>query len=196
MALQTIKTGQSLPITKSDGSALTRFRLELSWNNSGVKAPYDFDVAAIETTGGSPGASLGKGVEEARVCYFGQKNTPAAKLDKDNRTGDGEGPDETIIFDLTKVHSTTNMIPAIVTLYEGVSKGQDFSQTKGAKCVLVDDQTGEKLFEANLDNMPAGTTAAVFATVNKGIDGSWRFTAVNQGFVGKGIADFFSLLGF
>ena len=88
MALQTLKTGSSLRVTKQDGSNLTKVRVELYWDASGPKPPYDLDVCAIEVSNAIPGQSMGKGVGESRVCYFAQKNTPALVLDGDNRTGE------------------------------------------------------------------------------------------------------------
>lgn len=195
MALSVLKTGQSLSVVKADGSALNRIRVELSWNESGPKSPYDFDVFALEVNqnAGSPG--IGKGVGESRVCYFNQKQTPAIVHSGDNRTGAGDGPDETLIIDLSKVDSVTNLIPVVITLYEGPQRGQDFQQTQGAEAVLVNDETGERLALVKLADLAQGSTGAVIAALDKS-SGAWKFTAVNQGFPGKQIGDFFTLYGF
>lgn len=190
MALQTLKSGSSLKIRKDDGSALNKVRVEITWDANGPRKPYDLDVTAIEVTGGVIDQSMGTGVAESRVCYFGQKTTPAMNLDGDNRTGGGE----TIKVDLSKVDSTTDLIHFIVTIYDGHVKGQDFTQIKGAKAVLVNDETNQPLAETYLDTTSAGTTAVLFSALVKDVNG-WNFAAINQSFQGKQIVDFFKLLG-
>ncbi len=195
MALNVLKTGQSLSVVKSDGSALNFVRVELSWNSEGApKPPYDFDVTALEVNqnAGTPG--IGRAIHESRVCFFNQKNTPAIVHSGDNLTGSGDGADEIINIDLSKVDPATNLIPVLVTLYESTKRGQNFQQTKGAKCELFNGESGEKLAVVDLPDLIPGSTAAIISAFDKS-SGAWKFVAVNQGFVGKEILDFFQIYG-
>ena len=195
MSLNILKTGGSLNVTKSDGSALNKVRIELSWNADGPRAPYDFDVTALEVDQNSGQAGVGKGIETGRVCFFNQKVTPAIVHSGDSQNGAGEGVDETIRIDLSKVDPRTNLIPILVTLFEANKRGQTFQQTNGAMCDLVNDETNEVLARVNLPDLKAGSTAAIISAFDKS-SGSWKFVAVNEGFVGKEIGDFFKIYGF
>ncbi len=191
MALNVLKTGQSLNVVKADNSALNHVRIELSWNADGApKPPYDFDVTALEVNqnAGTPG--VGKAIDESRVCFFNQKETPAIVHSGDNRTGSGDGADETINIDLSKVDPATNLIPVLITLYDALKRGQTFQQTKGAKCELFNAESGELLAVVDLPDLTPGSTAAIISAFDKS-SGAWKFVAVNQGFVGKEIGNFF-----
>lgn len=191
MSLTTLKAGDSLPVTKGDGTPISKIRIELSWNEDGPRSPYDFDAYTIEVNS-KAGGPAGKMVSDSRVCYFGKKDTPAMKHSGDNLTGAGEGADEVIKLDLSLVDSNTDQVPVFVSLYQAASRGQNFQQTKGAEVVIVDESTNQPLAKAVLADLVAGSTSAAIACFER--DGSgWKFSSVNQGYAGKEISDIFKL---
>jgi tellurium resistance protein TerD len=55
----------------------------------------------------------------------------------DNRTGDGEGDDETVTIDLTKVPADVDRVVLAVTIHEGETRRQNFGMVGKAfiRCV-------------------------------------------------------------
>jgi tellurium resistance protein TerD len=62
----------------------------------------------------------------------------------DNLTGDGDGDDEQIMVDLTKIPSNIHRIAFTVTIYDAVRKMQNFGQVSNAFIRIVDESTGNE----------------------------------------------------
>lgn len=191
MALK-IGKGSTMKITKADGSALNKIRLELSWNENGPKKPYDLDatVLAVDLSGGVPGVSVG----DQYICYYHQPITPYAKhLKGDNRNGAGSGPDEVIAIDLAYVPANANFIPCILSIDEARKRGQTFADVDSAVAEMFNDETNEHLATIQLGSLEAGSIGALFAGLQRTPAG-WEVVNVSQGFP-KDLGEFFNLYG-
>ncbi|SIR89800.1 TerD family protein [Williamsia sterculiae] len=168
--------GQRVSLKKDGGVALTRIMMGLGWDpitkrggflSSARSSAIDLDASAILVSGG----------RVIDIAYYGQLVSKDASIRHrgDNLTGEGEGDDEVIDVDLTRIHPSVDQILFIVTSYQG----QTFEQIDNAFCRLVDATTDIELARYTLaGGMPF--TGLVMAKVYRaGPD--WKLEAIGEG---------------
>jgi stress response protein SCP2 len=166
--------GQKVTLTKDGGVALTMIRMGLGWDPVRKRSMFgsreveiDLDASAILFAGSDP----------VDIAFFNQLRTRDGSIQHmgDNRTGEGEGDDETIMIDLTRVPVHVTSVMLVVTSYEG----HTFEQVQNAFCRLVDHTTGAELARYTLaGGMPF--TGMLMARVYR--QGSaWKLQAVGEG---------------
>ncbi len=101
----------------------------------------------------------------------------------DNRTGEGDGDDETIKVDLTKVPADVNKIIFCAVIYDGQARNQNFGQVSNAYIRIVNAQGGSEVARYDLSEDGSTETAMIFGELYKH-NGEWKFRAVGQGFAG------------
>ena len=101
----------------------------------------------------------------------------------DNRTGDGEGDDEAIKIDLSKVPANVDKISVTVTIHDAVGRGQNFGQVANAFIRIVNDDSNEEVARYDLSEDYSIETAMIFGEIYRH-NGEWKFKAVGQGFEG------------
>ncbi|MGO2539959.1 TerD family protein [Specibacter sp. AOP5-B1-6] len=175
-----LQKGQALSLKKNDGASLTRVRMGLGWDSAaptkrglfgGLKkaADVDLDASAIFFDGS------GKAVD---TVFFNQLQSKdgSTKHTGDNLTGEGEGDDETILVDLSKVSPAVAQIVFVISSYSR----QTFDSIENAFCRLIDDSTAGSPEVARFQLTDSGThTAMIMAKVSR--DGTgWNFTAIGD----------------
>ncbi|WP_299572558.1 TerD family protein [uncultured Williamsia sp.] len=168
--------GQTVSLKKDGGVALTRIRMGLGWDpvvtkrglfGGGRGANIDLDASAMMYAG----SRLGD------LAYYGQlvSKDGSIRHHGDNLTGEGEGDDEVIDVDLTRVPPAVTQVLFVVTSYQG----HTFEQVDNAFCRLVDDTTGHELARYTLaGGMPF--TGMVMAKVSRTASG-WSLQAIGDG---------------
>ena len=101
----------------------------------------------------------------------------------DNLTGEGEGDDEQIMIDLTKVPANIEKIAFTVTIYEADARRQNFGQVSNAFIRIVDQSNGQELIRYDLGEDFSIETAVVVGELYKH-NGEWKFNAIGSGFQG------------
>jgi len=99
----------------------------------------------------------------------------------DNRTGDGDGDDESIMIDLSKVHPAVEEFIFVVTIDEAFSRRQNFGQVKNAFIRIYDFETLRDIAIYDLEENFSTATAIEFGRLYKK-DNSWRFKTVGLGY--------------
>jgi len=91
------------------------------------KAAFDADISAFILTGPP---ERRRAIGEHGVICFHQKQGPNGCIvhGGDNRSGVGEGDDETLVIDLARVPAEATEIAVVATIYEGIQRGQDWSK--------------------------------------------------------------------
>ena len=91
----------------------------------------DLDASAVLFAGG----------QVADLAFYNNLVTKDGSIQHmgDNRTGEGDGDDEVVAVDLTRVPVHVDTIIFVVTSYQG----QTFEQIQNAFCRLIDHQDGE-----------------------------------------------------
>ena len=169
-----LSKGQKVTLTKDGGVALTMIRMGLGWDPIRKKGMFGSREVEIDL---DASAILFAGSEPVDVAFFNQLRTRDGSVQHtgDNRTGEGDGDDETILIDLTRVPVHVTSVMLVVTSYEG----HTFEQVQNAFCRLVDHTNGAELARYTLaGGMPF--TAILMARVYR--QGSaWKLQAVGEG---------------
>ena len=107
----------------------------------------------------------------------------SVKHNGDNRTGEGDGDDETLSVDLSKVPADVSKVIFAVTIYDGQTRNQNFGQVGNAYIRVINDAGGSEIARYDLSEDSSTETAMIFGELYK--NGSeWKFRAIGQGFAG------------
>lgn len=97
----------------------------------------------------------------------------------DNLTGAGDGDDEQILVDLSRLPNQYQRIVILVSIYKASERKQHFGMIQNAFIRLVDANTQKELCIYNLSENYSGMTAMVFGELYRR-NGEWKFNAVGQ----------------
>jgi tellurium resistance protein TerD len=127
----------------------------------------------------------GKCPTDKDFVFYGNLVHPSESVKHmgDNLTGSGEGDDEQILVDLTKVPSNIQKIAFTVTIYESDKRNQNFGQVSNAFIRLVDETTGAEVIRYDLGEDFSIETAVVVGELYRN-NGEWKFNAIGSGFQG------------
>jgi tellurium resistance protein TerD len=101
----------------------------------------------------------------------------------DNRTGEGDGDDEAVKIDFSKVPADVNKISVTVTIHDGANRSQNFGQVANAFIRIVNDDSNEEVARYDLSEDYSVETAMIFGEIYRH-NGNWKFKAVGQGYEG------------
>jgi tellurium resistance protein TerD len=191
-----LQKGQKLNLSKELG--LKTAIVGLGWTPKKFDSQQDFDLdATLFVLKDEPGNPFGRVLtlptaDEGWVCFYGQPSLPGevAKHSGDNRSGNGDGDDEQITIDFSRMPAEASRCAVIVTIHEGADRRQNFGQVDEAYAKIYD-ANGKLLAEYDLDENASTATAMMFVEFKKNGSGEWVLQAVGEGF-DKGLADFFS----
>lgn len=175
-----LQKGQKVSLTKGN-PGLSKVVVGLGWdvNQFDTGGDFDLDAAAFLLT------DSGKVSRQEDFIYFGNLTHPSGSVQHmgDNLTGAGEGDDEQIRVDLSKVPEHITKIAFTVTIYEPEQRRQNFGQINNAFIRIYNEDTGEEMLRYDLGEDFSIETAAVFGEVYK--NGSeWKFNAIGSGYQG------------
>lgn len=158
----------------------------LGWDTNRYDGGYDFDLDASAFLLDENGKLI---KDEDFVFYNNLNGRNGAVIHTgDNLTGDGDGDDEVIMIDFTKIPSEIKKIAICVTIHDAVARGQNFGQVSNAYvrvAKLADefDTVGEPVLKFDLEEEFSIETALVVCEIyNK--NGEWKFNAVAAGYQG------------
>ena len=162
-----------------NAAALTRVNVGLGWdvNRYDGGADFDLDAAAFMLTG------TGKVRSEADFIFYNQKVGPGVVHQGDNRTGAGEGDDETIEIDLAQIPADIERISFTVTIDQADVRNQNFGMVENSFVRVYDAATGTELIRYDLGEDFSVETAVVVADLYRH-GGEWKFNAIGSGFSG------------
>ena len=163
-----------------------KFTIGLGWdtNSSSTGSGFDLD-ASVFILGENK-----KVISDAHFIFYNNLNSPdnAVIHTGDNLTGDGDGDDEQIKIDLTKINPAVKEICIVVTIHEAEARKQNFGQVRNSFIRIVDDSNNTELVKYELEEDFSIETAVEFGRIyNK--DGQWKFEAIGMGQKG-GLEDF------
>lgn len=174
-----LQKGGNVSLTKTD-PGLTNATIGLGWDaRSTDGADFDLD-ASVFLTGDS-----GKVLSDAHFVFYNQKTSPdgAVVHSGDNRTGEGEGDDESVSIELPKVTPDVTRIVFAVTIHEAESRNQNFGMVRNAYMRVLNKDSNTEIARFDLSEDYSIETAMVFGEIYRH-SGEWKFKAVGQGFAG------------
>ena len=183
MAVSLVK-GQKISLEKEAGGTLTQVRMGLGWD---VAKPKGM-LGKVFGGGGSDAIDLDAscGLFDAQrnlidLVWFRQLKSRDGSIQHtgDNLTGAGDGDDESIIVDLSRVPATIKSLVFTVNSY----RGQTFDTVENAFCRLVDHRSNREIARYNL-SAQGGHTAMVMAKVYRHND-EWKMHAIGDAAAGR-----------
>ena len=175
-----LSKGQKVDLTKGNPS-LKNIMVGLGWdvNQFDTGGDFDLDAAAFLLT------DTGKVADSNDFVFYGNLSHPSGSVQHmgDNLTGAGDGDDEQIKIDLSKVPANVTKIAFTVTIYESEARGQNFGQVNNAFIRIYNEENGEEMLRYDLGEDFSIETAAVFGELYKNGD-EWKFNAIGSGYQG------------
>lgn len=175
-----LSKGQRVSLTK-ENPGLTKVVVGLGWdvNQFDTGGDFDLDAAAFMLT------DSGKVSNQNDFIFYGNLAHPSGSVQHmgDNLTGAGDGDDEQIKIDLSKVPANITKIAFTVTIYESEQRRQNFGQINNAFIRIYNETTGEEILRYDLGEDFSIETAAVFGELYKN-GAEWKFNAIGSGYQG------------
>lgn len=175
-----LSKGQKISLSK-EAPGLKEAIIGLGWDTKQFDGGFDFDLDASAFLVGNNGRVNN---DQDFVFYNNLEHPSGAVIHTgDNRTGDGDGDDEAIIIDFSKVPESIEKIAIAVTIYDAEGRKQNFGQVLNAFVRLVNKENGEEILRYDLSEDFSIETALVFCEIYRH-NGEWKFSAVGSGFEG------------
>lgn len=163
-----------------EAPGLNKILIGLGWDSRSTDgAAFDLDASCflVKTDGKVRG--------DTDFCFYNNKSVAdgAVVHTGDNMTGEGEGDDESVKVELSKVPAEIDKVVFSVTIHDAEARKQTFGQVSKAYIRIVDEGNGTEIARYDLSEDASVDTAMIFGEIYRnGAD--WKFKAVGQGFVG------------
>ena len=174
--------GQSVSLDKNMNMAL----IGLGWDTNRYDGGKDFDLDASAFLLNADGKVR---KDEDFIFYGNLKSSDGSvRHTGDNLTGEGDGDDEVLIIDFSKVPSDIQKIAITVTIYDAQERSQNFGQVSNAyvrvaRMANENDMVGTEVLKFDLAEEFSIETALVVCEIYKNGD-DWKFNAVGAGYQG------------
>ncbi len=176
MAISLVK-GQKISLEKESGTSLSKIVMGLGWDVEQKKGLFGFG-------GGTPKSidldasciMFNADKKPVDIVYFGSLKSKDGSIihTGDNRTGEGDGDDEQLIVDLSKVSPDITILVFTINSYEG----QTFNQVSNAYSRIVNASNNSEIARYTLTG-GGDNTAMVMAKVYRH-NGEWKMHAVGE----------------
>lgn len=154
-----------------------QFTVGLGWdtNSSSTGTSFDLDTS-IFVLGENKGL-----LSDAHFVFYNNLKTPDGAVEHtgDNLTGDGDGDDEQIKVDLSKIAATAAEICIVVTIHDAENRRQNFGQIRNSY-IRIFDGTKTEILKYELEEDFSIETAVEFGRIYKR-NNEWKFEAVGAG---------------
>lgn len=183
--------GQKISLEKEAGGQLTNIVMGLGWDVvkkkgimgflSGGEAEIDLDASCI---------MFDTNNQAVDAIWFRQlrSNDGSVQHTGDNRTGAGEGDDEQIKVDLSRIPPSVKTLMFVVNSFTG----QSFAQVENAFCRVVNQANGQEIARYTLTGQ-GSHTAQVMAKVYRHND-EWKMQAIGEYAQGRTFQDLMPMM--
>jgi tellurium resistance protein TerD len=191
MSISLVK-GQKIDLTKNN-SGLKKMLVGLGWDPVkqekrgffGLGSPLpdvDVDASVIMLRND-------KLAGKEDVVYFGNLKSRCGGVTHmgDNLTGGGDGDDEQILIDLSKIPQEVNKLIFVTNIYECIKRKQSFGMIQNAFIRIADD-SNKNIAMFNLTEDYNGKTGLIVGELYRH-NGEWKFNAIGEGTQDTGLGD-------
>lgn len=163
-----------------------KFTIGLGWDTNSSSTGQAFDLDASVFILGENGKIL----SDQHFIFYNNLKSPneAVVHTGDNLTGDGDGDDEQVLVDLSKIDANASEIIVVVTIHDAEARNQNFGQVRNSFVRIVDTNSNVELLNYELDEDFSIETAVEFGRIYRR-NGDWKFEAVGTGMKG-GLQDY------
>lgn len=172
-----LSKGENVNLSRENPN-LNKISIGLGWDVRVTTGDeYDLDASAFMLT------ANGKVRSDSDFIFYNYKESTCESVihQGDNRTGEGEGDDESIKVELKKVPTVIEKIAFTVTIHDSKSRRQNFGQIQKAFIRIVNDESGAEIARYDLSEDASTVTAMIFGELYRH-NGDWKFKAIGQGF--------------
>lgn len=173
----TLAKGGNVSLSK-EAPSLTAVSIGLGWDvRTTSGGAYDLDASAIALD------SSRRVLSDDFFVFYNNLRSPDGAIEHtgDNRTGEGDGDDESIDVDLAALSPTVDSIVFPVSIHDAEALRQNFGQVVNAFIRVVDKSDGRELARFDLSEDASTETAMVFGELYRRND-EWKFRAIGQGY--------------
>lgn len=179
MAISLAK-GQKVDLTKTN-PGLTKVVVGLGWDVNKYDGGNDFDLDTSVFLLGENG----KVTNEGDFVFYNNTTGGNGSVvhTGDNRTGAGDGDDETITVDLAAVPNEVKRIAFTITIHDGEARRQNFGQVSNAYGRILNAGSNEEIIRYDLGEDFSIETAIVVGELYRH-NNDWKFSAIGSGYQG------------
>lgn len=181
-----LQKGQKISLSKeAGGGTLTKIVMGLGWDAKKTKGFFGMGAKDQEIDLDASCVLFDEAKQPLDAIFFGQLTSKdgSIKHTGDNRTGAGDGDDEQIVVDLSRVPANVKSIMFLVNSFTG----QNFSQIENAFCRVVNGTNNQELAKYDL-SCTGSHTAMIMAKVYLH-NGEWKMHAIGENTSGKTFQD-------
>lgn len=152
----------------------------LGWDEATINGvPVDCDVSVFLL-----GAN-GKLVSDEHFVFYNNLSSPDGSVvhTGDNRDGDGEGDDESIKIDLSKIESNVEFLYFAITIHESESRKHHFGNVENSFINIRNAADNSILCQYKLKESFDGQDSLIIASITRN-NGEWNVEALGQAFSG------------
>ncbi|CNC84317.1 chemical-damaging agent resistance protein C [Yersinia pseudotuberculosis] len=174
-----LSKGGNVSLSK-EAPTMTNVLIGLGWDARSTDGQdFDLDASAFLLT------ANGKVRNDADFIFYNNlKSSDGSVMHTgDNRTGEGEGDDESLKIKLPLIPADVDKIVFVVTIHDAQARGQSFGQVANAFIRLVNDDNSVEIARYDLSEDASTETAMLFGELYRH-NTEWKFRAVGQGYAG------------
>ncbi|PHJ58392.1 stress protein [Nostoc linckia z18] len=182
-----LQKGQRISLSK-EAPGLTKLMCGLGWDtakhsgggffgafNNTQDCDLDASVLCLDENG--------KIRDTSNLVYFGNLSHKSGAITHlgDNLTGAGDGDDEQVLVDLSRLPKEIVKLVFTVNIYDCIARKQEFTQVKNAFVRLVNTSNNQELAKYNLSGSEyKGMTGMIMAEIYNH-NNEWKMAAIGNG---------------
>ena len=180
-----LQKGQKISLDKEAGGALTRVVMGLGWDAIKSKGIFGFGAKTESVDLDASCVMFDESNRPLDIVWFRQLKSRDGSIvhTGDNRTGAGDGDDEQIIVDLSRVPAGVKALVFTVNSFTG----QSFAQVQNAYCRLVNATNDKEVARYDL-SVQGPHTAQIMAKLYRH-NGEWKMHAIGENGNGRTFDD-------
>ena len=155
---------------------LNKIVVGLGWDARATDgAAFDLDASVFLVK------ADGKVRTDNDFCFYNNKVVADGAVQHmgDNTTGIGDGDDETVNVELSKITTDIDKVVFAVTIHEADMRKQNFGQVNHAYIRVINAASGQELARYDLSEDASIETAMIFGELYR-VGDDWKFRAVGQ----------------
>ncbi|QUH22233.1 TerD family protein [Alkaliphilus sp. B6464] len=192
-----LSKGRGLSLTKDQSISLSKIDVNLknllvglgwdvnthkmnnAYGSRGNNFDHDLDVQVFIFDSLNPNQRV---ISDGHFIFYNQPLSPdgAVRHTGDNRNGQGEGDDESVLIDLLRISPQVQRLLFTVTIHDANIRDQHFGQINNAYIRVVNRDTGIEVIRYDLTSNYSGSTSLIVGEMIR-IGNDWQFKALGQG---------------
>jgi tellurium resistance protein TerZ len=185
-----LQKGQKISLEKEAGGALAKVTMGLGWDAIKSKGFFGFGAKTESVDLDASCVLFDESNRPVDVVWFRQLKSKDGSIvhTGDNRTGAGEGDDEQIVVDLSRVPPDVKSLVFTVNSFTG----QNFSQVENAYCRILNAANQQVVARYDL-SVQGSHTAQIMAKLYRH-NGEWKMHAIGENASGRTFDDLMPLI--